>query len=356
MAYFQSISPVAGDGRALVRPRIGAAARTDMAALPSGLRIACPLVAFLVAILQPTPAFALLEFLDPIKSISDFVQGLIVDSIFVPMCQGLWDTTVTVLGVLNTNSVLTSSFDALLGGDGLPGIKDLLENLSNVGVKPIAATFFALAILSQFMKIAQRMDQNQTIPALKEVVTLFVFCVIYMYLIRNGFKIMGDVFNLFHDKLSISQAMETAKPTDLQLSEALKGATIGTAVVWLIGLLAGLVCTTFVYIKANMAAWGLAIQIYFMAAFAPLAFAFLAYEGTKQWALGYIRNFLSLTLTMTIVLVLLYCFPLIFNSVVNYNEISVASILIIPKLLAVNMLLIKSLDSAGHWAQGVFGG
>lgn len=299
-----------------------------------------------------------LSWLDPVKSISDFVQGMFVDAIFVPICQALWDFTIWMLGVMNTNSVLTSSFDALLGGNGLPGIKDLLEKLSNIGIKPIAAAFFSLAMLAQFMKIAQRMDQNQTIPALKEVVMLFVFCAVYMYLIRNGFKIMGDIFNLFHEKLSVSDAMtEIGKDTSKDvISTALKGATIGIAIVWLFGLLIGFLTTAGVYIKSNMAAWGLAIQIYFMAAFAPLAFAFLAYEGTKQWAIGYIRNFISLTLTMTIILVLLYCYPLLFNSVVDFTKIDLSSMLVVFKLMAVNLLLWKSLDSAGQWAQAVLGG
>lgn len=306
------------------------------------------LVALLVTV--PTVASAW-NALDPI--------GSLVTDALNPLCKFLWGVQAGIIHNMGVSGVLTAPFDSLLGslgGDKLPGLKDFVKGISDVGVKPVAASLFSLSILAQFMKIAQRMDQNQTVPALKEIVMLFVFCVIYMYLIRNGFNIMGDLYDLVGGIDVDESFKDLAIGTDEFIDKIFDGIDVGGALAWVGAMIISTIIAAKTWITITVAAWGLAIQVYVMAAFAPLAFAFFSYDGTRQWALGYLRNFLSLALTMVILLIILYCFPFLFNAINDWNNVTVDSFIAPIKYIACLMLLSKAVTSAGQWAQGVFGG
>lgn len=305
--------------------------------------------------------------------IGNMIQEAIVNGIILPMIVSAWNTLTDFITFITSGSILTAGFNDLLATDGLTPVKDTILSISNNGVKPVAATFFSLVILTELLKISQRMDQNQTLPAIKEVATLFVFCSIYMYLIRNGFSLVGDIYNLFHggafDVAASSKATVSQAASSDALKTALKDTTVGDALmIWLVMIIA-VVAICVAYIKVMIASWGLAIQVYIMAAFAPLAFAFFGYDGTRGWAIGFLKNFLALSVTGLIYLIILYLFPsmlLVVSGLGNFNWASVAStavaglaggvVLSMLRVVAVSFFLMKAIDSAGQWANAIFGG
>lgn len=305
----------------------------------------------LTLLVVPSLAFGDWDLFDPVKSI--------VSDILKPACKFLWGLQTNLIKDLGVSGVLTAPFDSLfgsLGGDKLPGLKDFVKNVSDVGVKPIAASLFTLAMLAQFMKIAQRMDQTQMVPALKEIFMLFTFCVIYMYLIRNGFNIMGGLYDLV-GKIDVTNSFkDLSNQTSDFIDKVFDGIDIGGALAWIGTMTISTIIAAKTWVTVTIAAWGLALQVYVMSVFAPLAFAFMSYDGTRQWALGYVRNFLSLSLTMIILLIILYCYPYLFNAVNDWNNVTANSILAPLKYMACLGLLSKAVTSAGQWAQGVFGG
>ena len=57
--------------------------------------------------------------------------------------------------------------------------------------------------------------------------------------------------------------------------------------------------------------WARAIQLYVMAAFAPIPLSLMALDETRQMGVNYIKNFMSVCLAGIIILVLLVSFPIV---------------------------------------------
>ena len=65
------------------------------------------------------------------------------------------------------------------------------------------------------------------------------------------------------------------------------------------------------YVVALVVCWARALQLYIMAAFAPIPLAFLGMDATRQIGLGYLKSFGAVCIAGVIILVLLISFPLV---------------------------------------------
>lgn len=331
---------------------------------------ACVTVALCV-LLIPSPAAAAL-----FPDIGSIVNDLIVKNIMVPILKAMYESQLNTIHRFAANSILTAGFEDLMVGADMQNVSGVFGKISDTAVTPIATTFFSLVMMAELLKIAQRVDQNATLPLVKEVFMLFTFCAIYLYLIQHGYEIMGGIYNLFHTTLGTGLSGSFNFDTQSQveafgkaLADGDNVVSIGTAASLFFWMIIESIVLAVAYVITLFKAWALAIQVYLLAAFAPLAFAFLGNEHTRTWALGYVRNFMALALSGIIMLLIIYIFPIVYVNVANPGDIGwmgqlgdaatgggVSFVIVSLKSIAACVLLISALNSAQSWAQGIFGG
>ena len=146
---------------------------------------------------------------DIVTTVAGAIQDW-VGSAFTALLKVLQEQTVEPLanGFLKAlfqgiESSLKSS-DLLLGFDNLLGsyggrfsLSTFIENVSDAAIKPVAATLLAMGMLLQLLKIAKKMDQGGgMMPSVREVISLFVWCAVMMYMVRNGLGIVKDLYTM----------------------------------------------------------------------------------------------------------------------------------------------------------------
>ena len=73
------------------------------------------------------------------------------------------------------------------------------------------------------------------------------------------------------------------------------------------------------YVIALVVCWARALQLYIMAAFAPIPLAFLGMDATRQIGVGYLKSFGAVCIAGVIILVLLISFPLVLGGLTGAN-------------------------------------
>lgn len=323
--------------------------------------VACVVVVALAALAIPAVGHA-----DAIAEI----QKWFIDSFLADAAANIFKLGVDQLkaAVNGPTGIFTSNFDQILGERDAPGVYQAIKSVSDNGVKPIAATLFTLVILMEFLKISQRADMHQTLPLFKEVMTFMCFVVLYMFIIRNGFDIVSGLYEVVHKIQPYIATIPDVKAGDWDaktIHDAIVNAdpapTIGSVLIFMV-LSAVMAAAVFgANIKVTIAGWMLGIQLYVQAAFAPLAFVFFAYEGTKQWALGYIRHFLSLAMNGIIIMILLYMLAVMVSSVIpgvgndtfDLGQWGPANFI---KCFAILFMFVKAIGESDRWSSQVFGG
>ena len=135
-------------------------------------------------------------------------------------------------------------------------------------------------------------------------------------------------------------------------------ALIGMIVIALISWLVVLVA----YIVALVVCWARAIQLYIMAAFAPIPLSLMALDETRPMGVNYIKNFVSVCLAGIIILVLLVSFPIVLGGLnaasvgVPVIDSVIGGLSYALQYLAMCILLILALVKSGSWARDIMGG
>lgn len=217
---------------------------------------------------------------------------------------------------------LTQPFDALLGTGAASGsLYTLMENVSNVAVRPIAASLFSLVMLVQLLKIARRMDEHSALPGVREVLMLLVFCAIFMVLIRDATGVMTALYTLVNEMSKAVASSEVTNVIKLTVPDGESAATYLTMIVLLVLLL--LVCAACA-ICAYLMSIARAFELYLLAAFAPIPMTFLALDETRQWGLGYIKEFATAALQGTVLIFIFAALPAVFSSVLSMGDVPAA--------------------------------
>lgn len=312
-------------------------------------------VALLVALTVPRAALA-----DPFTDISNSINSWLVDSIFEPAIKGMLTEATSLITSINASTLLTVPFSGLFGqGEGL---YQLAGTVNNGIVKPIAHSILALVMLVQLVKISQRVDGTATLPAVKEVVELFVFFVIFNWLINNAGSLCAAIFD---DLAKICSSIGDAAPNvaaslDPVSESAL--ADLGAVVPVMITCVAVFICALVAQVVAQLMVYARAIQLYIYFMLSPIPFALLGFDGTRHLGIMFVRNFCALCLAGAIMMFVLCGFPMLIDMVASDVLGSVAgsdpaSALTWPlKLVVVCLLLIFSLVKSGTWARDVLGG
>ena len=117
------------------------------------------------------------------------------------------------------------------------------------------------------------------------------------------------------------------------------------------------------YVVALVVSWARALQIYVMAAAAPIPLSVMALEEGRQVGVGYLRNFAAVCLAGLIILVVLVSFPIVLGGLNAASagtgtpvDSVVGGLSYALQYLAMCVLLILALVKSGAWARDIVGG
>lgn len=258
-----------------------------------------------LALLMPLPAQAgIIE--DALAGVSQFFTDMLNG-----FCEGLTNGTMNFINTLSPETLANRDFESLLGA-GDVSLYQMVRDICDVSVKPVAASVLTLVMLGQVIKISQRVDATATMPALKEVMVLFFTFVVGMYLVRHGLDLAGDIYDIF--RVFISGISGGVKELKLDYQAATVDTALGDFIGCLLACFIVFIVGAIARILANCMMLARAIQIYLYAAFAPLMFAFFGLDETRQWSLGFLKGFMSACLSGFIIYFSIAAFPYVMSS------------------------------------------
>lgn len=242
---------------------------------------------------------------------------------------------------------------------------DIAYSVWQVAILPIGCGVLSLVFTIKLIQISQHMDGTQSLPGVKEVVFLLVFFAVFLFLIQNSFELMKAIYavvGLAIDRvigmfgtggaIDLTGASIVTADDDIP---ALVAMLVVSLISWLVVLIA--------YIVALVVCWARALQLYVMAAFAPIPMSLMALDDTRQIGIGYLKNFTAVCLAGLIILILLIAFPIILGSLVAASPGTgtpidgvVGGLSYALQYLAMCILLILSLVKSGTWARDIISG
>ena len=312
-------------------------------------------LACLVALAAPS-GFAFASIGDEINK---WLCGVLRDT-----CNWIFSGQVEVLKGIGADGVLSASFGQMIGAAGTVTMYDVVHGVWEAAILPIGCGVLSFSFTLQLVKISQRMDGNAAMPGVKEVVFLLVFYAVFLFLLQNSFEIMRGVYEVSRIAVQrVAGLFGTGSELDLKAVSITTAdddvaALLGMLLVALVSWLAVIAA----YVVALVVCWARAIQIYVLAAFAPIPLALLSQDETRQMGVGYLKNFASVCLAGVIILVLLVSFPIVLGGlqaasvgVPGIDQV-VGGLTYALQYLAMCILLIVSLVKSGSWARDVLGG
>lgn len=310
----------------------------------------------LLAAMLAAPDLAFASIADDINS---WICGVLRDC-----CNWIFDSQVNMLASTGADGVLSAGFEQMLGNAGTVTMYSVARGVWQVAILPIGCGVLSFVLTVQLIKISQKMDGNASMPGVKEVVFLLVFFAVFLFIIQNSFDIMQAIYEV--TKLAIDRVagmFGAGGAIDLQTvsiatTEDDVAALIGMIVIALISWLVVVIA----YVVALVVCWARAIQLYIMAAFAPIPLSLMALDETRQIGVNYIKNFVSVCLAGIIILVLLVSFPIVLGGLnaasagVPVVDSIVGGLSYALQYLAMCILLILALVKSGAWARDIMGG
>lgn len=323
----------------------------------------CFAAALAIAMAFPPPAHAALW-----DAVVDF-NGWFCNDILKPIAEDALNTATGFYQQITVSNILSGPFDALLEGQiGGRGVYDIMRSTYDAVVKPLGQSILALVMLVQVVKISQKIDGTATMPALKEVLFLGAFYVIFSWFINNAFDLCAAVYGELNKITLAVNGSGDGQGINATISLGdCSNASVGVMVImcfvsWL-SMLVGLIG----WVVAVFMAYARAFQLYVMAAFSPIPFALMGFEDTRSMGIGFCKNFVALCLAGAIMVLLLICFPALITTVDlngglsaaiegNMLNATMAPLPQIVQMVALTFLLIFGLVKSGAWARDILGG
>lgn len=280
-------------------------------------------------------------------------------------CNWIFSAQVDVLKSIGYSGILGADFDSMLASAGTVSMSDIAHSVWQVAVLPIGCGVLSLVFTLKLIQISQRMDGSQSLPGVKEVVFLLVFFAVFLFLIQNSYELMKAIYavvGLAIDRvigvfgtggaIDLTGASIVTQDDDIP---ALVAMLVVSLISWLVVLIA--------YIVALVVCWARALQLYIMAAFAPIPLSLMALDDTRQIGIGYLKNFTAVCLAGLIILILLISFPIILGGLVSATPGTgtpidgiAGGLTYALQYLAMCILLILSLVKSGSWARDIVSG
>ena len=267
------------------------------------------------------------------------------------------------------NSYITGAFSTLFG---TTDVWNMVRDVHQSVVVPLAESLLALFMLIQLVKISQRMDATGTLPAVKDIVMLAVFYVIFHWLISNSLDIVSAIFDEFN-KMAVSLGSPTTAggfkamlDTDNLTDNMSIGSCFALAFFSILSVAVGVIA----FVVTIVVAAARAVQLYVMAAFSPVPLALLGFDETRQMGIGFLKNFCAAALAGAIIMFLLMAYPLILTSTISATgadhaldftdlitgQANADAFMGLLTFVGISLLLVMGLVKSGSWAKDILGG
>lgn len=298
---------------------------------------------------------------DPIGAITGWIgdrAGDLANTFLAPACAGMAEGNIndafSQIKRTTTKSILGKNFSELLGKK-TGNFYTTVESIHKKVVVPIAGSILSLIMLMQLIKISQRIDGTATLPAVKDIVFLLVFAVLFTWLIKNSVNICAGAYDTFNQLISGDNSISQVKVDafeKISIDEEV-GNNFGTAgslfVTSIVMRLAAIAINGSVSVMCYMRA----MQLYIYAALSPIPFALLGFDETKSYGVGFCKNFIAVCLSGAVIMLALTAFP----SLVSFKGGAIKGISTdmwssIFACLAMTLAVIKS----GSIARDILGG
>lgn len=341
-----------------------------------GKAVAALLIAGIVLII-PRPAFAdaILDGLGTlVDNIGNFIltpfRDAMIDVIAgeISTTSGLADillepakhTIPLTGGETGTLSGFSGNASALLAADSSLPLKEVLVyvvEIYNV-IKPVCYTILGLVFAIQFVKIIQQPD-NPTggVPYVEKFAWMWIKFAVLKLLLDNSIDISVAIFNFF---ASLGKLIADAGPfssDDIEatvrttLTNNFSNTQLGGEMVNLIFLFFGLIIVFIVALLIFVSVYGRWLQIFIYLPFAPLFFALLGEDETKQMFWSYIRSIAGAGLAMVITIIIVRSLPAILTiSTLGDSRLGTIGI------WGSEILIGWAVMHAGQWAHDMIGG
>lgn len=337
------------------------------------LLVALPLT-LLVVLMFPMEAHAA-GILDNFLNIPAMIKQWLLS-----IAAGLFNGYNQMIAHLSDKTILTQPFDTMLGAETYSLVSAIHQN----AIVPVAESILALLMLVQLVKISQRIDATSTLPAVKEIVFLAVFYVLFHWFIVNSLAVLTAVYNIVVNDIMPkigSVATETGFFNGTLTepgSDGLDGVTVGGCFMVLLAALFSFLSGIVAFIVAMVVTYARAWQLYVMGAFSSIPVALLGFDETRQSGITFLKNFAACALSGALILFLLAVFPHILSAVAlssapddatnlllalagaaSAGNIAGAgagfTILTLFEWIALTVLLIIALLKSGSWAKEILG-
>jgi len=322
-------------------------------------------ISVLVSLLFPVSAYA--NWLSDVLNPEQFFENILELLFFIPAAEGLMNGFVRYLQFISANTIIGGSLASMLPGGGGASVADFMRGVNRELVIPVAHSILVLVMMVQLIKISQRADASAQMPVVKEVAFLAVFFTIFTWLIDRSWDICLAIFDVAHN-ITVAMTVPGGTFDPAALTDTLTGVTgIVNLIPFLLVLLIAFIAAGAAFVLALVITWARALQIYIMMAFAPIPFALLGFEETKSFGVGFLKNFASLCLATTILVMMLQLFPLLVNAAVAFGSVAVPGVdgatsplgrgeISVLAIVAMCLVLIFGLAKSGSWAKDILGG
>lgn len=321
-----------------------------------------------ISLIAPSGAYAVeapdVNLLDP-KSWIDYFAWFLNDHILGEMVRGMFEEALVITRSIDADTIITAPFGELVDGNSSAVLTNAVNNVSNTVILPCANCILAMAVTLQLIKIAQKMDQGGgTLPALREVVVLFVVCAVMIYCVNHAAGLMEGVYDLFRRMtVAVNSTLGNTISYDTKVEWDFSKTDTGTVIVFLLMSLITFLAALIAYAGSMFMAMSRGLEIYLLTIFSPLPMALFGLDETKQWAWGYLRAFITVCLQGAVLLVILWFFPYVFSSVVEQSvsivvggEGTTEGLHWLIQFLVVNIVLAIAVFKSGAIAGKILGG
>lgn len=319
------------------------------------LTFASTLLFATLMLVPASPAYASIA-----DDVNAWLAGLLRDA-----CNWMFTNQVAVLSSIGYEGIIGADFSQMLTTAGDVSMYDIARGVWDAAVLPIGCGVLGLVFTVKLIQISQRMDGNASFPGVKEVVFLLVFFAVFLFLIQNSFDLMASIYEVCGLAIDRVEALFGAGGA-LDLPEASVVTTdddIPSLIAMLVVSLISWVVVLAAYVVALVVCWARALQLYIMAAFAPIPLAFLGMDATRQIGVGYLKSFGAVCIAGVIILVLLISFPLVLGGLTGANpgtgtpaDAVANGLTYALQYLAMCVLLILALVKSGSWARDIVSG
>ena len=311
-----------------------------------------------LALLFPHTAHAM-PWDDWLNDVGNNLTQWVKDSFLVPSIENMLSMAAGMLQNITTDNLLTGNFKSLFAtGSQADAVWGIINKVHQSLVVPVGHSLLAAAVLVQLVKISQKVDATATLPAVKEIVILVVFFVVFTYMINHGPQICEGIYNVFNDiAKNISGDQEIKDAVTLGDTSTVD---IGFLVAMLLVSVLVLLSTLFTAVIAYVVAAARAIQLYVMAVFSPIPIALLGFEETRSMGINFFKNFAAVCLAGSILVLLIAIFPVIYTAFVGSggNLVNGDGIItgFLVKSIGIPVLFMIAMVKSGSWARDILGG